>query len=111
MKQKVTTTNFSSVVTSEGTLYLEKRPKGKWLCFRKGHIVKTLKLTKKSYQNLNRFAVGSKTERYIEMEMDYDQDDCCDVWYNKWHQNLPVVVPTKVKEKSPFIMQMFIYKP
>ncbi len=115
MRQKITTINFSPVVTSNGALYLEKRPKGKWLCYRKGNIIKTLKLTKKSYQNLNRFAGGSKLERYIEMETDYDQDDnYSDVWYTKWHaarENLPAVIPEKVKVKSPFIMQMFIYKP
>jgi len=113
MKEMITITNFSSVVIpDEGILYLEKRPKGKWLSFKKGNIVRTMKLTKKSYQNLNRFAGGSKTQKYVEME--YDQDDeYCDIWYAKWHekQNLPAVIPNKVKEKSPFIMQMFIYKP
>lgn len=114
MRQKIITVNFKPVVTpDEGTLFLEKRPKGKWLCFKKGNIIKSLKLTKKSFQNLNRFTAGVRIEKYVEMEYDQDDEGYCDVWYG-WHSkntNLPATITSKPKVKSPFIMQVFVYKP
>ena len=62
------------VVSETGEIYLEKRPLGKWLCYKKGNLLKTIKLSKKSYKNLVRFTCGTRMEKYIDEE---DSVDYC----------------------------------
>jgi hypothetical protein len=92
---------------TKGQLYLEKRPRGKFLCFKKGNITNEIYLTKKMYKSLNRFTSGIKMERF------YDFDDITedDVYYimDKRFPRQHVVLPIKSKEKAAFITQMFKY--
>ncbi len=116
-----------------GEMYLERRPKGKWLCFRKGGLTTSIPLTKKMYKSLNRFSSGIKEERFYNIEEGEEDDtlseldeECIvtedDVFFMaggremkfpKERGNLPAVVttPPKPKEKAPFIVQVFAYVP
>lgn len=111
---------------TKGELTIEKRPGGKFLCFKKENMSAAVSLTKRMYKSLNRFTAGIRLECYrninvMEMENSNDVDDDVmeeDVYYVKsgrrlsgrnWYDNLPAVIPTKVKEKAPFITQVFKY--
>jgi len=110
-----------------GQLYLEKRPRGKFLCFKKGETTTEVSLTKKMYKNLNRFTSGIVMERFYDIETDdmagvWDQDDDIsedDIYYVMGGRHLnphgrqitfPINIPPKSKEKAVFVMQMFKYK-
>ena len=73
-------------------LYIEKRSAGKWLCFKSNNIIKSIKLTKKSFQHLKRFSNG--------IEIIYEIDV-----YNK--DNVFYINKQIKKEKAPFIIQVF----
>lgn len=114
-----------------GQLYLEKRPNGKFLCFKKAETITAILLTKKMYKSLNRFTSGIRMERFYDVEGEnieediWDQDDdLCedDVYYVKRDRglcsggrqyNLPAVTipPIKTKEKAIFVVQLFKYVP
>ena len=99
-----------------GQLYLEKRPNGKFLCFKKADVLTSILLTKKMYKSLNRFTSGVRLERFYDIE--YDQDDGPtedDVYYirngDRIQTNLLMVINTPPKPRilSPFIIQVFQY--
>lgn len=104
-----------------GELYLEKRPGGKFLCFKKGDKITAIQLAKKMYKSLNRFSSGVRMERFYDIEDDWDQDDGPtedDIYYVRGgrHLNLPgryttlpAVIPPKPKEKAAFVVQVFQY--
>ena len=90
-----------------GQLYLEKRPNGKFLCFKKADVLTSILLTKKMYKSLKRFC-----------DIEYDQDDGPtedDVYYSRngdrIQTNLLMVINTPPKPRilSPFIIQVFQY--
>ncbi len=102
----------------KGQLYLEKRPRGKFLCFKKADVVTSILLTKKMYKSLNRFTSGVRLERFYDVEEygEYDQDDELtedDVYYirDRRQTNLPMIVntPSKPRVLAPFITQVFQY--
>ena len=100
----------------KGQLYIEKRPKGKFLCFKKGDRVYYLTLTKKMFKSLNRFVSGVKMERFYDLETDCMGEDIeeGDIIYipKRNHQTtLPAVIPPKPKIMSPFITQIFKFVP
>jgi hypothetical protein len=115
-KYKIEQFHFSSV--DMHSMYIEKRPQGKWLVYKNGvYIVSEMKLTKKSFKHLKRFTNGIVTERFMTCE-EYDQDDdLCDIPYSqkfghggrRINNNLPIVVRTP-KTPAPFVMQRFVWK-
>ncbi len=96
----------NDVTSDKGELYLEKRPMGKWLCFKKRQVVRSIKLTKKSYKNLLRQTVGIRMERF------YDYEDMDDEEYAFYYGNNCLTNPKYQKksiEKGKFIIQVFQY--
>ncbi len=100
------------------TFYLERRPKGRWLCYKEDEkIIAQTRISRKSYQTMMRFTSGVECQRWIDIdtsidEMEYDQDDDPAYYWFKNHRssstNLPAVVtPVKKKEPAPFIVQIF----
>ena len=109
-----------------GELYLEKRPRGKFLCFKKADVVTAIPLTKKMYKNLNRFTSSVRLERFYDIEAEIAGEDVEDelteedVYYimsgkhlnsGKREYNQPTIMhtPGKIKEKMPFVVQVFKY--
>ena len=130
VKMSVSITNFSSaskdkeVIEREGEFYLEKHSLQKSIVFKRGNFIQKLILTKKSFQNLKRFTAGITIDKMIDIDpvedlireqtndlfngegyYPYDDDEMI---YTKKHYryNYPI---KKIKEKSPFIVQEFIY--
>jgi len=111
MKYKVTVIFFTmnggikddEVKCDEGEFYLEKRPSGKFLCFKKGIMTKTIRLSKKSYKNLVRLTCGRRLDRYIDLDEDLPDDDF------PQRRCVTSSIPVKKKEKAPFIIQVFKY--
>ncbi len=110
----------------KGQLYLEKQPRGKFLCFKKADVVISILLTKKMYKSLNRFAYGVRVERFYDVEEyeENDQDDELtedDVYYIRNREirdrrygnqtTLPAIIntPPKPRVLAPFIIQVFQY--
>ena len=117
-----------------GELYIEKRPTGKYLCFKNRSMQIELHLTKKMYKSLIRFSSGVRMEKYIDVDIsklnnqilpDEDAQDCDlsegEFYYVKDRilngenivSHLPVVVnpPPRPIEKSAFVIQVFQYIP
>lgn len=118
-----------------GEMFLEKRPKGKWLCFKKEGTTYSIPLTKKMYKSLNRFTSGIRMERFygadadeeillqqdmVEDSQDYDCEGDESLYYMKGGRalnaggrqcNLPAVsfISHKPKEKAAFVTQLFKY--
>ncbi len=97
----------NDVTSDKGELYLEKRPMGKWLCFKKRQVVRSIKLTKKSYKNLLRQTVGIRMERF------YDYEDMDDEEHAFYYGNSCCMKESKYLkkpiEKGKFIVQVFQY--
>jgi len=114
---------------TSGQMYMERRPKGKRLCFKKDGVVTSIPLTKKMYKNLNRFTSGIRLDKYVdkdeEEEFFTELDEATvvtedDVYFvaggrtakaPKQQTTLPAVIPHKPKEKAPFVVQVFTYVP
>lgn len=110
----------------KGELYLEKRPRGKFLCFKKADVVTAIPLTKKMYKNLNRFTSSVRLERFYDIEAEIAEEDVEselteeDVYYIMGGRHLnsgkqvckqSTIIHTsgKIKEKMPFVVQVFKY--
>ena len=123
-KIKVTQYFFTNLIDSaHSSFYIERRPQGKWLCYREGQIIMSqMKVSKKSFQTLMRFTSGVQCQKYItddgceyEEGQEYDQDDdsVVEAMWNRHGRrghgyNLPAIITTTVKkEPAPFVMQIF----
>lgn len=114
-KIKVVQHFFSNLIEPHtSSFYLERRPRGKFLCYKEGKdVMAQMTLSKRSYQSLMRFVSSVQCQRYIDdNDVAYDQDDdgmvegvdYCIKRRGLLNNNLPVVVK---KEPAPFIMQIF----
>jgi len=126
---KVTQYFFTNLIDSaHSSFYIERRPRGKWLCYRESNIVMAqMMVSKKSFQSLMRFTSGVQCQKYIDDttgeedigdSFDQDDDGLVEAMWSQHRRSgkhyprqnfLPATItPTIKKEPAPFITQIFI---
>jgi hypothetical protein len=109
-----------TISDTSSSFYVERRPGGKWLCFKEHEVVvaETM-ISKKSFHALMRFTTGVTCQLWVDVSkegtskiiIDNDVADNDDLMlYRKRRMIAAPSVPIK-REMNPFIVQIFDPRP